>query len=289
MRSGSAETLLAHLSRSDVLHLRNVQGGADGSGYHPPSNLSTYAYYLDTRIRAFRDLRHDPVYLQTESNRRSNGLSAGAKARRLRHLPVEKGLLREVKQVQRILDSLIRCTFYDDDLRDENTILAFRMLIKDLLVLFQAGNEGVCNILEHYFEMSKSDATEAFEIYKSFIKQTDKIVDYLAYARRLSNILNVPVPSLKHAPTSLVKALEEYLHDPNFEQNRLDYKKSLAVAEGKPAAKSTDKGADKDKAGTSASASAATPPPAAKPPTPVANAQQKIQDFLDSIETDLGS
>lgn len=26
-------------------------------------------------------------------------------------------------------------------------MLAFRMLIKDLLVLFQAGNEGVCNIL----------------------------------------------------------------------------------------------------------------------------------------------
>ena len=37
--------------------------------------------------------------------------------------------------------------FYDDNLGDENTVLAFRMLIKDLLVLFQAGNEGVCNIL----------------------------------------------------------------------------------------------------------------------------------------------
>lgn len=85
-----------------------------------------------------------------------------AKARRLRHLPVEKGLLREVKMVQRLLDSLIKCKvcsmssneiglmeiqFYDDDLRDENTVLALRLLVKDLLVLFQAGNEGVCNIL----------------------------------------------------------------------------------------------------------------------------------------------
>lgn len=85
-----------------------------------------------------------------------------AKARRLRHLAVDKGLLREVKSVQKILDALIKCRvgsglnlgraqsdqqFYDDDLKDENTILAFRMLIKDLLVLFQAGNEGVCNIL----------------------------------------------------------------------------------------------------------------------------------------------
>lgn len=46
------------------------------SGYHPPSNLGAYASYLDMRIRAFRDLRHDLVYLQTESNRRSTGLGA---------------------------------------------------------------------------------------------------------------------------------------------------------------------------------------------------------------------
>lgn len=60
------------------------------------------------------------------------------------------------------MDSLIKCKvrsmncneiglmeiqFYDDDLRDENTVLALRLLVKDLLVLFQAGNEGVCNIL----------------------------------------------------------------------------------------------------------------------------------------------
>ena len=127
--------------------------------------------------------------------------------------------------------------FYDDDLKDENTILAFRMLIKDLLVLFQAGNEGVCNILEHYFEMSKYDATEAFDIYKSFIKQTDRVVDYLGIARKLHHVLNVPVPNLKHAPTGLVKALEEYLNDPNFESNRKEYRKSLTVVEGRGSAR----------------------------------------------------
>jgi hypothetical protein len=97
--------------------------------------MGAYAQYLDTRIRVFRDLKHDLVRVQTESNRRSDGLGAGcelaplpapvsargrqdaealadriaAKARRLRHLPVEKGLLREVKAIQRILDSLLQC------------------------------------------------------------------------------------------------------------------------------------------------------------------------------------
>lgn len=37
--------------------------------------------------------------------------------------------------------------FYRDDLADECTVLAFRMLTKDLLVLFQAGNEGIINLL----------------------------------------------------------------------------------------------------------------------------------------------
>jgi hypothetical protein len=87
--------------------------------------MAAYGEYIDVRIRAFKDLKHDLVRVQTESNRRSDGLGAGcelslslcrrdtaddlAKARRLRHLAVDKGLLREVKAVQRILDSLIRC------------------------------------------------------------------------------------------------------------------------------------------------------------------------------------
>ncbi|KAL7420669.1 hypothetical protein Q5752_004620 [Cryptotrichosporon argae] len=283
LRGGSADNLLSYLSSSSVLRLQNVTN-QNWEGYSPPSHLGHYARYLDSRIATFRELKHDPVAAQNESNRRSTGLGANSKARRLRHLPVEKGLLREVKAVQRILDSLVACQFYDDDIKDENTVMAYRMLIKDLLVLFQAGNEGVCNILEHYFEMSKIDATEAFSIYKSFIKQTDRIVDYLAIARRLQNVVNVPVPNLKHAPTSLVKALEEYLSDPNFEQNRQEYKKSLGVVEGRPAGKSPAAGSSSLPA---ASFTSEVPAKKEEPkPQPPPGASQKIQDFFDSIQSD---
>jgi phosphatidylinositol-binding clathrin assembly protein len=39
------------------------------------------------------------------------------------------------------------CQFYLDDLEDELTTMALQMLVKDLLILFQAGNEGVINVL----------------------------------------------------------------------------------------------------------------------------------------------
>lgn len=80
-------------------------------------------------------------------------------------MTVEKGLLRETKVVHRMIDALVECRvcrkeisvvlvdrclllqFYLDDLEDELTITALRMLVKDLLILFQAGNEGVINVL----------------------------------------------------------------------------------------------------------------------------------------------
>ena len=53
-------------------------------------------------------------------------------------------------------------------------------------------------IEEHYFEMAQVDATTALKIYKSFCKQTEKVVTYLGVAKKMQNILNVPIPNLKH-------------------------------------------------------------------------------------------
>ena len=135
--------------------------------------------------------------------------------RKLRVMTVEKGLLRETKIVQKMVDSLVDCRvrrnlfsgipcpsyrvqFYLDDLEDELNITALRMLVKDLLIVFQACNEGVINVLEHYFEMSQIDAKEALAIYKNFCKQTERVVEYLGVAKKLQNLLNVPVPNLRH-------------------------------------------------------------------------------------------
>ncbi|KAF9499345.1 ANTH-domain-containing protein [Pleurotus eryngii] len=247
IRNGSTDNILAYLSSSDVLKLRNVSSG-NWEGYSTPQNLQNYARYLDARIRAYRDLKHDAIRVQAESNRDMRNsqsieqdtikvkkgsvkpattLPARSKTimgRKLRVMTVEKGLLRETKAVHRMIDALLECRFYLDDLEDELVITSLRMLVKDLLILFQAGNEGVINVLEHYFEMSHIDAEEALAIYRHFCNQTERVVEYLGVAKKLQNLLNVPIPNLKHAPVSLAGALQEYLDDPNFEQNRLEYR-----------------------------------------------------------------
>jgi hypothetical protein len=93
------------------------------SGYSAPENLGAYANYLQSRIKAFRELKHDAVRVQSESNRdhrlsimegdREWGNNGGVSrsktivGRKLRVMTVEKGLLRETKIVQGVMDDLV--------------------------------------------------------------------------------------------------------------------------------------------------------------------------------------
>lgn len=319
IRNGATDNVLSHLSSSEILRLRNVSAG-NWEGYNAPQNLQHYAIYLDSRIRAYRDLKHDAIRVQAESNRdlrvnnsieedmaySSAPKSASTKSkgpqrsktimgRKLRVMTVDKGLLRETKTVQTMIDTLVECRFYLDDLEDELTITALRMLVKDLLILFQAGNEGVINVLEHYFEMSKIDAEQALSIYRHFCTQTERVVEYLGVAKKLQNLLNVPIPTLKHAPVSLAGSLQEYLNDPNFEQNRIEYRTNKEAADkngrSRNGAPSSAPKASSSQA-TPSSSTASTPAPSnglstqAPKPVPKPEASQAMADFFASVEED---
>ena len=130
-------------------------------GYQAPQNLQNYAIYLDTRIKAYRELKHDAIRVQSETNRDMRNSAAieedrvheqqherrrfgrrkgrdsddGAPSssstpqrsktiagRKLRVMTVEKGLLRETKIVQKMIDSLVEC-------RVRSTLICFIHLI----------------------------------------------------------------------------------------------------------------------------------------------------------------
>jgi hypothetical protein len=99
--------------------------------------MQHYAIYLDSRIRAYRDLKHDAVKVQSQHQRdlrvnagidselsrrgqphagshtpsTDSGLKRGKTlaGRKLRIMTVEKGLLRETKAVLKQIDALVEC------------------------------------------------------------------------------------------------------------------------------------------------------------------------------------
>lgn len=213
IREGEKDRTLAYLSRHpkffELDQIKKVKNGDARS-------LLRYSKYLHTRAKQFANTHVDYVRDEQDYGSRKEGA-------RLRALSIDKGLLREVESVEKQISSLINCKFAEAEINNDIVLTCFRMLVNDLLCLFQALNEGVINILEHYFEMSKYDAQRALEIYKDFVVLTTDVVNYLRVAKHLEYSTKLHVPTIKHAPTALAKSLEEYLNDTNFEVNRTQY------------------------------------------------------------------
>ncbi|RCI12017.1 hypothetical protein L249_0670 [Ophiocordyceps polyrhachis-furcata BCC 54312] len=221
IREGSPDVALAHLARSrNMLALGHFSDGplpcrrrslADADRITAQTqgrNIRHYASYLSERAKAYRDTKTDWVR---------------APESRLERLSVDKGLLRETEVVQTQLTALVRCDVLESEPQNDITVLVFRLLVLDLLSLFQVLNQGLINILGHFFEMSKPDAERAMDIYRTFTKQTDAVVQYLSVARLHEHHTRVEVPKLKHAPVNLGRQLEEYLKDADFEIHRRQY------------------------------------------------------------------
>ena len=110
-------------------------------------NIRDYARYLQVRVQSWRELKYD------FASQNPGGEQAG----RLKKLSVEKGLLREVEGVSRLVGALLKCKvcgcegtltkFFMGDISNDITLTAFRLLVSDLLILFQPLNEGVMNVL----------------------------------------------------------------------------------------------------------------------------------------------
>ncbi|KAI0390844.1 ANTH-domain-containing protein [Xylariaceae sp. FL0594] len=265
IREGSPDATLSYLSRNRNQLAISSFTNAQIQG----RNIRHYADYLMERVRAYKDTKIDWVR---------------AKETRLESLSVEKGLLRETEVVQRQLIALLKCDVLDEP-ENEITITVFRLLVLDLLSLFQVLNQAMINILGHFFEMSKVDAERAMEIYRHFTKITDSVVQYLTVARQWEPHTRVEVPKLKHAPVNLRRQLEDYLNDPDFEINRRQF---LAEQQAKKKGGVSSKG---EKSGSEAKTDAPRFPTAntssgfaTGAPQPTKGPDPDLIDFFDSIE-----
>lgn len=259
MREGAVDVTLDYLSR----HSRMLEIKIGPAGNAQAVGLPRYAKYLHTRASQFKRIQVDYVRIpladsasstRSRSGRNGSGGSGGGSGSgrfeydsrgsgsgqmgRLRELSVEKGLLRECDSLIAQVEALLKCRFHEEDVSNDITLMVFRLLVHDLLSLYQALNEGVINVLEHYFEMSKYDAEHALAVYAGFAKQTSRVVAYLKVAKNLEHMTKLHVPNIKHAPTSLMQSLEEYLHDPDFEINHRQYLAEKQAKAGKSGATS---------------------------------------------------
>ena len=234
-------------------------------------NIRCYSEYLLARAQAFAAAKCDYV-------RSGDG--------RVKKLTVDRGLLRETEVIQDQIRALVKCDLLSNDVENEISLTAFRLLTRDLLDLYNVENEAVMNILSHYFEMSKTDAERAIRIYKKFCTQTDQVVQYLGVARQYEHATRLEIPKIKHAPTSLANSLQEYVDDKDFDTNRRQY---LAEQDAKRTGRPVQRPAEtkfQPTTSTSTKEAAATVRPAETPTSsqPPKGPAPDLIDFFESIE-----
>lgn len=106
VRNGGVEHVLATVAAGDAA--QQLKALAGRGGYTPPMRgagvaplVRSYATYLDDRVRAFKELRHD-VVRASDSDRAGAGTS-----KRLRSLTVDRGLLREIGITQKVCNAVL--------------------------------------------------------------------------------------------------------------------------------------------------------------------------------------
>jgi hypothetical protein len=127
--------------------------------------------------------------------------------------------------------------------------------------------------------MSRPDATRALAIYRTFVRQTEAVVQYLSLARAHEHSTRLEIPKIKHAPTSLAASLEDYLNDKDFETNRRQY---LAEKEAKRNGGKTTNGNSRIQESKTAPSEPATSRP--QPPPLKSNPSAPLIDLFASLE-----
>ncbi|KAJ2801334.1 hypothetical protein H4R21_002828, partial [Coemansia helicoidea] len=202
------EYLIHRPNTLDMTRFRDRHGTKGVAEFEQSKNVRAYAAYLSDKVLAYKAIRIDHV-----TQRQPPGSQIFIKR------PTDiKFMLLEVSTVQKQLHSVLKNRFESDTLDNEATFSAFRYCLRDMLKLFQVMNFGVMKMLKTYFDMEEEDMRRALDLYKRFVKLTDRTDEYLKIARQFENIFGFAIPNLNHAPLSLSKALDDFLNMPAEER-----------------------------------------------------------------------
>ncbi|CEP60218.1 Yap1802p LALA0_S01e05710g [Lachancea lanzarotensis] len=195
IREGEIDVTIKYLSKhleffqlKDVFHSKLSSGDLQA--------LRRYRDYLQCRSEQYANIGKDYV---------RDG-SANLKA------PVAEEpqkALNHVESLELQVTALVKNRYSQYDLGNDLLMTAFRLLVQDLLVLYNALNEGIITLLESFFELTHQNAERTLKLYKRFVELTDVVVKYL----KTGKAVGLKIPVIKHITTKLIRSLEEHLRD----------------------------------------------------------------------------
>ncbi|KAJ1501697.1 hypothetical protein HMI55_003262, partial [Coelomomyces lativittatus] len=225
MEQGSNDRLIGFLATQPTI--LNLAGFRDASGVRveQSKNIQRYAAYLEEKVHVYRELKRD--YCRPSSPIHPNSTDAYGsinapppsphstdQMKMMKLSPISLVFLSDLGVLIRQLSMLVKANFYVADIDNNVTLAAFKLLLQDLLMLYQLINEGLINFLKNIKSLSISLAKKGIEVFRQFLSQTSAIDRFLKTAREIPpQILNSTIPEFKHIP-DIADSLERELELP---------------------------------------------------------------------------
>uniref|UniRef100_A0A5K3F6K5 ENTH domain-containing protein n=1 Tax=Mesocestoides corti TaxID=53468 RepID=A0A5K3F6K5_MESCO len=166
--------------------------------------IRQYARYLDSRSSSYREVAFDFCKIKRKADEVN-----------MKTMPQAK-LFKVLPPLERQIDALIAFDASSSELLNGVVLAAYFLLYKDLIRLYAVYNEGMINIIEKFFSMSKKDCQEALRIYKAFLKRMEQVNQFVKVAEACDSLqmddgFGKQSLIFKPVPASVLDALEQHL------------------------------------------------------------------------------